>query len=337
MKLFGTALLVASSLFAVSPSQAQEAPVRTVNVGVYATDPFVTKSPTGELSGFDIELWKVVADDLRLKTNFVYANSFPDLLDSVKNKQVDAALSSITINNERHKVMDFSTPYFNSGLMIMVRENESKGFVGSLKSFFMNDIPTAFDAIYIPFIVIAITMVVWFLFHAQGHKAFKNSTAKDVYRNVLGVCCVVFMFFLLFMSVARLTSTMTAEHFTYQLSIPRDLRGKSVATVAGTTSVPVLNSYGANVSAVTDINDAYDMLIAGQVDAIVYDAPTLQYYAKTTGAGKVAAVGSIFAEQPYGIALPQDSDLRRAIDASILKMKENGVYDALYQRYFGVE
>ena len=60
-----------------------------------------------------------------------------------------------------------------------------------------------------------------------------------------------------------------------------------------------LQEFGANISPVTDIDDAYVMLDAGQVDAIVYDAPTLQYYAKTRGAGKFAAVGSMFDQQYY--------------------------------------
>jgi len=353
MKIFGIAVLAISSLFSIENVKAQEVPVRTVNVGVYETDPFVVKNSNGEYSGFDIELWRLIAQDLKVQTNFVSTDSFPDLLDRIKDKKADAALSSITINSDRHKVMDFSTPYFNSGLMIMVRENDSNTVLNSVKSFFTNDIPKGIENSWIHLFSLAFIIFIWLFIDSMMHKQFfskkecafykgkdvaeRKSKAMRFIQILLTLVGFVSTTFILILSIASMTSSMTADHFTYQLSVPKDLRGKNVATVSGTTSVPVLNSYGANIKAVTDINDAYEMLMAGQVDAIVYDAPTLQYYAKNAGAGKVAAVGSVFAQQPYGIALPQGSDLRRDIDNSILKMKENGVYDALYQRYFGVE
>lgn len=326
MKSLGVMLSLVVSLLG-SISFAQE---RTVNIGIYETDPFVMKTPNGDYTGFDIEFWKAIASDLHLKTNFVPATSFPDLLQLVKENKVDAAMSSITVNAERHGNMDFSTPYFNSGLMIMIRESENKE---SFRSFISTEVPRSIESLgsYFPVFTVLLIVSLFLILGRTRWESFKGVTLTFV--------SVVFLFATVFAGImlsARLSAAMTADHFSYQVSLPRDLRGKSVATVAGTTSVPVLATYGANVNAVTDINDAYEMLTVGQVDAVVYDAPTLQYYAKTIGSGKVVAVGSMFAQQPYGIAFPQDSDLlRKQIDGAILRLKENGVYDRLYQHYFG--
>ena len=43
--------------------------------------------------------------------------------------------------------------------------------------------------------------------------------------------------------------------------------------------------------AVDRIEDAYVLLNDGNVDAVVRDAPVLQYYAKRTGRGEVQLVG----------------------------------------------
>ena len=331
MKSLGIVLSLAASILFGSNVVAQEAPAttRTVNVGVFETDPFVMKDSNGGYTGFDIELWNAIAADLHFKTNFVHANSFPDLLDSLQKGKVDAALSSITVNSDRHNVMEFSTPYFNSGLMIMVREGENKESIGSFVS---TELPRSISSLgsYFPLFALFTLASLFLVFSRNRSESFRS-----VPVTALTVVLVFGAIFTGMMNASRLSAAMTADHFTYQVSLPRDLRGKPVATVAGTTSVPVLASYGANVNAVTDINDAYAMLTAGQVEAVVYDAPTLQYYAKTTGAGQVAAVGSVFAQQPYGIALPPNSDLRKQIDGAILRLKENGVYDRLYQNYFG--
>ena len=73
----------------------------------------------------------------------------------------------------------------------------------------------------------------------------------------------------------------------------------------------------------------------GNIDAVVFDAPTNLYYTQNEGKGKVAIVGSTFNHQYYGIAMQQNHPLRESINKAILKLKENGVYDKIYNKWFG--
>jgi len=73
----------------------------------------------------------------------------------------------------------------------------------------------------------------------------------------------------------------------------------------------------------------------GQVDAVVYDAPVLLYYASHEGNGKVRPAGSIFRKEDYGIVFPTDTHYRKRVNMALLKLKESGVYDRLYQKWFG--
>ena len=83
------------------------------------------------------------------------------------------------------------------------------------------------------------------------------------------------------------------------------------------------------------VEEAYQALQQGQVDAVVYDAPVLLYYASHEGKGKVQTVGSIFRKENYGIAFPANSPLRKPVNEALLKLKENGTYDQLYAKWFG--
>jgi ABC-type amino acid transport substrate-binding protein len=59
-----------------------------------------------------------------------------------------------------------------------------------------------------------------------------------------------------------------------------------VATVEGTTSVTALEKLGAVVVPAKAIDQAYDKLLKEEVNAVVFDSPTILYYVRNKGAGK---------------------------------------------------
>lgn len=80
----------------------------------------------GELSGIDIELAKNIADDI-----------FPDKYDNIKyvsvssqnrisklnTREVDILVATMSVNEKRKLVIDFSAPYFSTSQKIMVLKN----------------------------------------------------------------------------------------------------------------------------------------------------------------------------------------------------------------------
>jgi polar amino acid transport system substrate-binding protein len=85
----------------------------------------------------------------------------------------------------------------------------------------------------------------------------------------------------------------------------------------------------------TKMEEAYQALQDGQVDAVVYDAPVLLFYAAHEGKGKVQTAGAIFRKENYGIVFPSNSPYRKPVNEALLKLKENGTYDQLYTKWFG--
>jgi len=90
-----------------------------------------------------------------------------------------------------------------------------------------------------------------------------------------------------------------------------------------------------NYQSVARIEDAYALLKQGAIQAIVYDAPVLAYYANTEGKGEVQVVGGVFKEETYGIALPTGSPLRKTINEALLQLRQDGTLEDLQTRYFG--
>lgn len=98
-------------------------------------------------------------------------------------------------------------------------------------------------------------------------------------------------------------------------------------------------SYPQGISAemLENVDQAYRRLQAGKVDAVVYDAPVLQHYAAAKGRGRVRVVGLVFQEKSYGMALGFRSPHRDRVNIALLRLMEEGVYQQLKDKWFGMQ
>ncbi|SFR55770.1 amino acid ABC transporter substrate-binding protein, PAAT family [Marinobacter daqiaonensis] len=79
---------------------------------------------TGEMVGFDMDIIAEVAK----RAGFDYdlqTMDFNGIIPALQTGNVDIAIAGITITKEREEIVDFSDPYYDSGLRILVRaDNE---------------------------------------------------------------------------------------------------------------------------------------------------------------------------------------------------------------------
>jgi polar amino acid transport system substrate-binding protein len=79
---------------------------------------------TKQIEGFDIDLFKAIAQKENLDVEFVNV-AFDPLLAGMAQGTYDAAISSITITEERSKDMLFSDPYYAAGQLVVVRKDNT--------------------------------------------------------------------------------------------------------------------------------------------------------------------------------------------------------------------
>lgn len=73
----------------------------------------------GKYTGFDIDLWDAIAKKAGLKYQ-LRPMDFNGIIPGLQTRNIDAALAGITIRDDRKKVIDFSDPYYESGLALLV-------------------------------------------------------------------------------------------------------------------------------------------------------------------------------------------------------------------------
>ncbi|MBN3726182.1 transporter substrate-binding domain-containing protein [Burkholderia sp. Ac-20379] len=86
------------------------------NVGA---PPFAYKDGSG-YSGFDVEVWAELAKGMK-RTWRLQPMEFGALLPALQTGNLDAIVSQLFIKPERQKVIDFSMPYYKSGLISVTR------------------------------------------------------------------------------------------------------------------------------------------------------------------------------------------------------------------------
>lgn len=88
--------------------------------------PFETVDETSkEMVGFDIDLIKAVAEQAGFEYELVNVN-FDPLLAGISQCQYDAAISAITITDERKNSMAFSNGYINAGQIVTINTENTE-------------------------------------------------------------------------------------------------------------------------------------------------------------------------------------------------------------------
>ncbi|NLK01136.1 MAG: glutamine ABC transporter substrate-binding protein GlnH [Clostridia bacterium] len=77
----------------------------------------------GEYKGFDIDMLEEFAKELGFEYELMPMD-FKGLVPALQTGNVDIVLAGMTITEDREEVVDFATPYYDSGLIIMVNSEE---------------------------------------------------------------------------------------------------------------------------------------------------------------------------------------------------------------------
>lgn len=114
-----------------------------------------------------------------------------------------------------------------------------------------------------------------------------------------------------------------------------DLAGKIVAAQDDTTGETYAedNTSAEEVRPFPQIEDAYNALENGQVDAVVNDVAAVQDAVDSSD--NLEVVETFDTNEEYGVVFPEDSDaLREAVNQALTEIKEDGTLDEIYQTWF---
>ena len=330
-------------------------PTGTLQVYTKPIEPFSFQKD-GRDAGFSLELWDRVARELGVEYELHWVKTVGELIQVIKDKQADVGIAAISITSEREKAIDFSTPYYESGLAILTRAQGSSVLDLMKQTFWTRSMARAGLVLFL--VLVACVHLVWLFERKVNADQFPATYLRGIGEaswwaistilsggcdakgpmhaigRIFGAlwmltCIVVVTYF-----TAAITTVMTVNHLTSDIKGPSDLPGKAVATVAGSTAEKYLREHGARVSSFDTPDGAFTAMDRKEVVAVVYDQPILAYHVKVAGRRGQQVVG-LFERQNYGIGLRENSPLRKRINTILLELNEAGVIDDLRTKWFG--
>ena len=119
-----------------------------------------------------------------------------------------------------------------------------------------------------------------------------------------------------------------------------DLNGKNTANTISSTYAQLAEQYGATVTGVDDLNQTFELLLSGRIDATLNAEMTYYDYMKEhpDANAKIA----VLTDDANEVAIPmrkgdETATLRTAIDAAIDELRADGTLKELSEKYFGTD
>ena len=339
---------------ALGETQAASVPLK---VGTKEAPPFAMRGEDGKWTGLSIELWERIARRIQRDFKLVSFDSIEDLLAACESGDVDVGVAAATITAEREEVVDFSHPFYNSGLAIAVSEEHAGGFLGLFRALtsptFLATIGTLLTLLFVT------GAIIWWVERKENVEQFDEDAVKGIGngfwwsavtmttvgygdkapKTPLGrAIAIVWMFAALIITAvftAQLASSLTADRISGPVANIGDLSRARVGVVDGASSNEYFSRKYLPTRKYADVNAGLAALEDEKIDAFVHDEPILRYTVRREFGGQLKILSQIFEEQDYGIILPQNSKARDLINQVLLKVVTSDEWVSLRAKYFG--
>ena len=306
--------------------------------------------------GYSVDLWRKAAADAGFTFETRVVDTVPELLEAVQTGAADVGLGAISITPDREAALDFSHPFFKSGLQVMARSKGEAGAFSAFRALWNRNVAEVVLVLLLA--VFLISHILWMVERKINPESFPEGYVRGVWEStwwsiatlISGGCenkapvgvagrlvAVVWMLGGIGLTsyiTATLASAMTVNTLTAEVSGLSDLRGARVGTITGSSAENLLQRSGFDVAGYPDVATAAEALRAGSIKGVVYDSPLLRYYVAQNPSAGLSLVGEPFDLQDYGFALQLGSPLRKEINAALLKLQVSGWTDELEDKWF---
>jgi polar amino acid transport system substrate-binding protein len=280
-------------------------------------------------------------------------------------RPLDVSIGALTITPEREDRLEFSQPFYLSGLGVAVKTSPGAGglwtWLGRVLAWNFWRIVAG---VFVSLVVVA--LLIWALEHKGNSKEFGGGGKAHrgigsalwwsaVTMTTVGygdlaprspagrLVAISWMFVSLFLVswfTASMASILTAERLdtgsgAFVVRGPDDLRRLHVAVVAGTSSEDYLRRHRIDYIGVP-LKDLLRLLLTGRVQVALGDAPVLRYIARNEPyAGKITVLSQTLQTETYGIALRDGSPWRKPVDRALLHRTAAPAWRDLIYHYLG--
>ncbi len=307
-------------------------------IGIAPSAPFVNIPDSSSPTGISIDFWKLIAREMRADYEYkTYANN-SQLLDAVRNGDVDMSINPISVSESRLKYLDFSMPFLVSGIA-MVHKKRS-GWLTILDFLFSWEFVSVVASLGV--VILIFGSFIWVLERKKNSKHFNKGAQglvdgfwwSAVTMTTVGygdkapvtrggrAVAVLWMFVaivLISALTASISSALTVERMDSNLKTTGDLSKFRVGTLSQTGSHDYLKLFGVKTIDVSNVPEGLQKVEDGELDVFVYDRPLLQYHLVQLDSDELSLLPFDLKSDYYSFSYQKGSKLRDSIDFYLIR------------------
>lgn len=323
-----------------------------LTVATKESPPFAYRDSGGEWIGISIDLWEAIAEKLQVEYRLVDVATPEEMVKGVAEGRFDLAISAISVTAEREARVDFSHRYYTTGLGVAVRGSAGTGIERILRAVFSWQFLTLVGSVVLALLV-AGYLFWWFERRqnpqfAEGQKpgvAFglwwsmlllfghKGVFPKSVAGRLLAAASMLVSILLLSVLTGAIASALTVGHFESVIRDASDLRHVRTLAVDGTSGTAFLRRERIAYESVASVTAGLEAVANERADALVHDAPLLEFEVNRDWPGRLNLLPQTFELQDYAIAVGQDSPLRERLNTALLEVRSSPQWEDIQYRY----
>ncbi|XP_048327706.2 glutamate receptor 3.4 isoform X2 [Ziziphus jujuba] len=323
------------------------------------------KGPPG-VKGYSIDVFEAAINLLPYpvpRTYMLFGNGkrnpeYSDLVYQVAENQYDAAVGDVTITTNRTKIVDFTQPYMESGLVVVAPVKKEKSSAWA----FLKPFTWQMWAVTCAFFL-SVGAVVWILEHRINHEfrgppsqqlitifwfsfstmffSHRENTVSTLGRLVL----IIWLFVVLIINssyTASLTSILTVQQLTSRIEgidsliTTTDRIGVQDGSFAWRYLIDELNIAESRLVKLRNMEAYLDALLRGPknggVAAVVDELPYIELFMSNSKC-EFRTVGQEFTKSGWGFAFQRDSPLAVDLSTAILQLSENGDLQKIHNKW----
>ena len=324
-----------------------------LTVGVTDSPPFIIIEDD-EITGLTIDLWNNISDSLKVDYHFVETD-IENVVTSISEGEINISIAPMAVSSSHAETTFYSQPFYITTMCVAIENHYESGFVTIVKNLFSIAFLKTIGLLL--FINFTIGTLIW-LAERKDNPAFSDKmngiidgfwwswvtmttvgygdkSPQSKNGKILATIWMLVAILIISGFTATISSELTTKRLQNNINNVHDLHKMKVGCVQGRNTSIYLDYKHIKSKEYVSFEKAFDALVKGEINALVDDGATLNYYfnKRERNLGKKITLIELPNNKEYYCFMSSDPILLNRINPYLLSFLESEHWGRLLKRY----
>lgn len=324
-----------------------------LTVGVTDSPPFIIIEDD-EITGLTIDLWNNISDSLKVDYHFVETD-IENVVTSISEGEINISIAPMAVSSSHAETTFYSQPFYITTMCVAIENHYESGFVTIVKNLFsITFLKTIGLLLFINFTIGTLIWLAerkenpafsdkmngiidgfWWSWVTMTTVGYGDKSPQSKNGKILATIWMLVAILIISGFTATISSELTTKRLQNNINNVHDLHKMKVGCVQGRNTSIYLDYKHIKSKEYVSFEKAFDALEKGEINALVDDGATLNYYfnKRERNLGKKITLIELPNNKEYYCFMSSDPILLNRINPYLLSFLESEHWGRLLKRY----